>query len=204
MIRAIWTITLVVNSISMIWFVLGSTAYFQRPLYLESILMLPILFVPSLVSVLFSVWLMVKGWIPSNGAEKLGVFLIIAFLVFASQGLYRNVDTKGWLYDKIISDPTIQVTSDEKYEYRLEIINFRQKNIRVQIFAINLITGEELHIPINIDANQTSGIVYGGGPWIVMEPTTVPNEYMLSTTDNLNIPIKTFIINMKLKNSRII
>lgn len=112
--------------------------------------------------------------------------------------LFIGVETRGWLYDDISSDP-IHTTLDGKYEYRLDLINMYQKNSREQLMVRDVITGAERFIPVELNTNDLDGIRGGGRDWswAVMSPTEVLDQYLLTTTETLSMPQKRFIVDIR-------
>lgn len=108
-----------------------------------------------------------------------------------------GVVEQGWLYDSVNRDP-IKYTVDRKYDYRLEIINRGQKNVRQQLYLKELSTGKEQYINIQIKMEPSYGYSLGTGDWAWarMKNTDHINEYILTTTSELGVPIQSFEINI--------
>lgn len=73
-----------------------------------------------------------------------------------------------------------------------------QKNSRERLYVKNISTGEEVYISIDINSIELKGISEGirNWAWALMEPTGVPNQYELSTTEDLRMPKKKFLIDI--------
>ncbi|MGG1619530.1 hypothetical protein [Paenibacillus sp. NRS-1781] len=92
------------------------------------------------------------------------------------------------MYDEVRSDP-VRLTSDQKYEYRIDLINPFQRNSREQLHLKNISTGEEKNIPISIkkeNKGYSTGDDGDNWAWGILKPTKVPNQYELSTLDEHN------------------
>ncbi|EPY13007.1 hypothetical protein PAAL66ix_09581, partial [Paenibacillus alvei A6-6i-x] len=96
-IKLVWIITILVNLSGVIWFVLGSTANFQRSIDLVSTVFFVYLGVPSIILMVFSSVLLLKKWGPSKWWELMGVLIIIIAMLLMTPHLYKNVETSGWL-----------------------------------------------------------------------------------------------------------
>ena len=113
--------------------------------------------------------------------------------------LFRSVNTSGWLYDRITSDP-LRLTSDGKYEYRIDLINLFQKNSKERLYLRQVSTGEERFIPLHLNSREIHGI---GIPndndwsWAILCPTESAYIYDLMTTEMLPVGIKRFEINVE-------
>jgi hypothetical protein len=92
------------------------------------------------------------------------------------------------------------MTSDGKYEYRIELINLFQKNSKERLYLRQISTGEESFIPLQLNSKEIHGI---GIPsdndwsWATLRPTENPSIYDLITTKNLPIENKKFEINVE-------
>ncbi|MCM1988850.1 hypothetical protein [Oceanirhabdus seepicola] len=106
---------------------------------------------------------------------------MILFLIF-SVFLIQSVNTQGWLTEKITSDP-LKITSDEKYEYRIDLINVYQINSRARLYIRNVSTGEEMNIAIDIQTDKIATLMISEDiDWVIMEPSGVSDRYILYTT----------------------
>jgi hypothetical protein len=198
-----WILAIILNLVSMIWFLLGTTANFQRSLDLVGTVTLIFCWIPSLIIVYLSINALIKGSPPTN----FRVLILIIVLLILAVNLFKAVNTAGWLYDDITSDP-IKTTTDGKYEYRTELVNLFQKNSRAQLFLRNVSNGQEIYIPIEINTNEIYGISYSVSEddwmWAVLSDSNLSNLYELTTTKELPVPKKTFLINIDKGTSRIL
>ncbi|MGN8228412.1 hypothetical protein [Paenibacillus polymyxa] len=185
--RIIWMIPIVINIAAFIWFILGSTGGFQRGHDILATATLVIFGVPSIIIVLISLTYIWQGWPPFNGVKYLVSAILMASLLFCSYYLVDGTPTRGWLYDDVRSDP-VRLTSDHKYEYRIDLINPFQRNSREQLHLKNVSTGVEVDISIVIRAEKDIYSTGGseGWDWGILKPTKVTNQYELSTLDENN------------------
>lgn len=202
--KTVWVIAIVISSSAIIWFLFGVTANFQRSVDLVGRITFIIFWFPSVILVLLSVWILYKKWAPPAGIGYVIVGFIIVLQLILSVPLFEGVRTDGWIHENVQTDP-YKLTSDKKFEYRLEIVNFRQKATYERLRIKNISTGEEKIIKLQIGTNQSDGLTRGRDTWAwaVMNPTTTPGQYELSTTEYLNIPKKTFLIDFETGTSRI-
>jgi hypothetical protein len=190
-----WILAIILNLVSMIWFLFGTTANFQRSLDLVGTVTLIFCWVPSLLIVYLSINALIKELPPTN----FRVLVLILVLLILAVNLFKAVDTEGWLYDDITSHP-IKTTTDGKYEYRIELINLFQKNSSERLYLRSVSTSKESFIPININTEKVGAISISSEDdwkWAEMSPTDVPDHYYLITTDELPVPTKKFLIDVK-------
>ncbi|MGM0713270.1 hypothetical protein [Brevibacillus parabrevis] len=199
--KVMWVITILVNLSGVIWFVLGSTANFQRGIDLISTVVLVYLGIPSILLIVVSSFLVLKKWSPSRWWEVIGVFMIMIAMLVMTPHLYKNVETSGWLTEKLETD-SIQQTSDQRYMYCLELINLFQQNGSARLYLKNANTREELRIAVDLPLNKIQGISWGEVPrFIQLEPTNDANIYILHTTESFPIPNEKFEIHIQEKTS---
>lgn len=169
-----------INIISLLWFVLGSTANFQRSPDIISSVVIMIYGIPSIILLSFSILLIKKGVIGSKWIS-FGILILIVLLMFFSFNLYKNVKLEGWLVDKVIVDTT-QITPDGRYEYNLEFINLFQKNSYARVYLKDTSSHAEVRIKLDIETNKIHAI---GLPnvryWIKLEHLDVSDKYKLIT-----------------------
>nr|WP_217365263.1 MULTISPECIES: hypothetical protein [Brevibacillus] len=196
-----WVITILVNLSGVIWFVLGSTANFQRGIDLISTVILVYLGIPSILLIVVSSFLLLKKWSPARWWEVIGVFMIMTAMLVLTPHLYKNVETSGWLTEKLETD-SIQQTSDQRYMYCLELINLFQQNGSARLYLKNANTREELRIAVDLPLTKIQGISWGEVPrFIKLEPTNDANIYILHTTESFPIPNEKFEIHIQEKTS---
>ncbi|WP_438448067.1 hypothetical protein [Gorillibacterium sp. sgz5001074] len=199
--RILLIIVIVFSVTSFVWFLLGSTSYFQRGMDIIGTTLfwgggIPVL----LIGLIFTI-LLIKGWTPTTGGQYVPVIIGILLSVLLSSALIQSVSTHGWAHEKVESD-SIKITIDNMFEYRIDLINLFQKNSRARLYLKEISSGEEKLIPVGI---QTSKIAVLGvnkiNHWVKLEPTDEPYRYVLSTTDELRIPEEKFEIDFRLGTS---
>ncbi|NBI31020.1 hypothetical protein [Chengkuizengella marina] len=196
-----WVLLTIFSTASLVWFLLGSTANFQRSLDLVGTVTLIIVWIPNFIITVVSIVLLIKGWIPSSLVTYAGFIICMIILVISSVSLFQGVNTKGWLTEVIRSDQ-LKITSDEKYEYRIDLINVFQKNSSARLYVRNMSTGEEANIPVDIHVDKIRGLRTIDIDWVIMELSDVPNRYILYTTKELGIPEEKFEIDVVTGTSR--
>ncbi|WP_199616628.1 hypothetical protein [Paenibacillus alkalitolerans] len=191
------TVVLILFSISsLIWFFVGSTAYFQRMMDIIGTTILIGAGVPVLVLAILYTILSVKGWTPTSSAVYVGFFSGLLLLTLLSASLIHSVNSHGWMKEKIASD-TLKITEDGKYEYRIELINLFQRNSRAQLYLKDVGSGEEKYIPVDIQTRKIAGLgVKKVNNWVVLEPAGTSSRYILYTTRELGIPEEKFEIDI--------
>ncbi|MEC0180524.1 hypothetical protein P4H61_03310 [Paenibacillus peoriae] len=208
--KIIWMVPIFVNIAALIWFILGSTGGFQRGQDLIETVILIVCGIPSIIILLISLTYIKQGWAPFSRMKYIVSVLLMATLLFFSYQLVEGTPTRGWLYDNVDSDP-VRLTSDQKYEYRIDLINPFQRNSREQLHLKNISTGVEKNIPILI-RRENSGYSGGEGDnwaWGILKPTKVPNQYELSTLEegivgDYNMDPRVFLIDVKAGTTQII
>ena len=205
-IKWLWIISVVVVSLSMIWFFLGSTTCFQRwGLDLVESVVYVTLWLPALVYVIKSILLLKEGWIPNSQTSQ--IFLIIGIIgttIFFSGMLISQTNYYGWIEENIEMSDT-KVTSEGKYEYRLDIKNQFQLNAHARLYIKSIVTGEEIYIRLNVpakDVGVTSLSSSGKNNWCELIKTQEDNIYILSITSSNVYFQDSFEINMETKKSK--
>lgn len=202
MVRFLLLLGIIISVSSFVWFLLGSTAYFQRDMDIIGSFVLWFVAIPVLLCAGLYVVLLLKGWTPENRAGYVGISVVLLLSVFLSVVLIQSVYNNGWAKEKIVSD-TLKLTTDGKYEYRIDLINLFQKDSHARLYLKEMSSGEELYIPIDIQTSNIEGLgVKKFNHWILLEPTDDSSLYILSTTDELGIPIEKFSIDIHTKTSR--
>ena len=206
-IKATWIVAMIVNAVSIVWFIIASSANFQRILNLPERMWLVAALVPSLGLIVYSAVLLSRGWVPPPAKGYTGLWIVIFILFYVGvstlTGPYR---AEGWLYDSIDHD-NLKMTSDGNYEYRLELINWRQRNGRQQLYLRNVETGQDMYILVDIDIEELRGLAGGGPNWAyaLLLPTEVPDQYEMVTTENLpyrDRNVRRFLIDIRAGTSR--
>lgn len=196
-IKLIWIFIIAVNLSGVVWFILGSTANFQRGIDLITTIVFITFAIPSLLLIFISIILLINKWIPTKWWEIIIVVLMMIGMLLLTPGLYKNVDTRGWLTERVRTD-TLQQTSDKQFEYCIELINLFQKNSTARLYLKNTKTLEEMRIPLDIPIKEIKGITWNNINYFVkLEPTTDPNIYILHTTTEFPFPNERFEINIK-------
>lgn len=200
--KSIWYIATTINIFALSWFMLGSTANFNRMFDIVSTVVLMFLWIPSLLLVIISIWLIRKGWTPpTNSASLIGVILLLLF----SFMLIQNTNTKGWLTDVIYSDD-LRITSDEKYQYKIELVNLFQSNKTARLYIKDVNTGENINIDIDIYKSEVHGIGHSstGTVWGILIPTQNPNIYTLEISKDMEEFYEKFEVDISSKTAQMI
>lgn len=157
--RILWILAIILCALSLIWFVLGTTANFQRPLGLVSTFRMIYLGIPAVLLIIFVTRLLLKGVLPSSAFVNVAGVVLLLLL---SVTLFRGVNTQGWLTESVRGD-IVKTTKDLQYEYKIELINIFQKNSRARLYVKSTSTGEEKRIPVQIKTNEI--VAYSGDNW---------------------------------------
>lgn len=198
LIRVIWALVILVNLSAVMWFILGTTANFQRGIDLVSTVVLVYFGIPSILLIILSIILLFKRWPPSSLWGIIAVSIIIISMLSLSPILFKNVNTSGWLTENITTD-TLQKTTDGQYEYQLELINLFQKNSYARLYLKNIPTSEEMRIPLDIPVTKIRGLSEGKvNYWITLEATSKTDAYILYTTSKFPLPIEKYEVDVKI------
>ena len=182
---------------SFVWFLLGSTAYFQRGMDIIGTTYLWGVAVPVFFFVGLFTTLLIKRRNPRSGGQYTIIFIGLIISVLLSAALIQSVHTNGWAKQKIESD-SLKITADGKYKYRIDLINLFQRNSKARLYLRDVSTGKETYIPIEIQLQKIKGLAVGKDHhWVKLEPTDNETLYILSTTKELPIPIVKFEIDIK-------
>ncbi|WP_019909811.1 hypothetical protein [Paenibacillus sp. HW567] len=91
------------------------------------------------------------------------------------------------------------MTTDQKYEYRLDLINMFQKNSHARLYVRDAVSDEIKNIDVEISTRTI--VVYTeksyGTHWGYLEPTNEPDRYILNTTEDLGIPEEKFEVDIE-------
>lgn len=194
-----WILSIVISLFSVIWFVLGITANFQREIDLIDTVLLIFLGIPSVLLIIASLFLLYKDWPQSWVGSKILVCIGILIMLSLSVGLINSVNTSGWLTERVITD-TLQTTEDGKYEYQMEWINLFQKNSYARLYIKSISTDEETRIRFDTPVNTVTVLTRGDvNYWISLTASPKEDVYILTTTDKLSLflPIETYEIDVK-------
>jgi hypothetical protein len=208
-IKAIWIIAVIVIIASMLWFLLASTAAFQRGIDIVTTFIYVFVWIPALIFVSLSFILIKRRWYPNGIVVRtilplaiISVTCLLSIILFSS--VHVRGYTKGWLSEIVDSDYT-QVTPDGKYKYRIDIINMFQNNSSARLYMENVLTGEIISFPVNIATQEIITVSKRRAEprvdevWVKLDPTETENIYYLTTTDNLKERIEEFEINIEAK-----
>ncbi len=195
--RILLAVVIIFSFSSFVWFLLGSTAYFQRGMDILGTTYFWGAAVPVFLFVGLFTTLLIKGWNPTSGGQYTLITFALIISVLLSAALIQSVNTHGWAKEKIISG-TLKTSADEKYEYRIDLINLFQRNSHARLYLRDVSTGEETYIPTDIQLQKIKGLAVGKGHhWVKLEPTDNETLYILSTTKELPIPEEKFNIDIK-------
>ncbi len=208
--KIIWIVPILINIGALIWFILGSTGGLQRGHDILATATLVIFGVPSIIIVLISLTYIWQGWAPFNGIKYIVSAILMVTLLFFSYYMVDGTPTRGWLYDDVRSDP-VRLTSDHKYEYRIDLINPFQRNSREQLHLKNVSTGKEINIPIVLRKNREPYLSGSGDDWAwaILKPTEIPYKYKLSTmeednVENYNMDPRVFLIDVEAETAQVL
>lgn len=204
--RVAWISSIILSILSLIWFVCGATAFFQRSIDLIATVILIGLGIPMLSIIILSLTLIMRRWSPTSNKRHISLWILILVTITLSIFLIRVVYTEGWLNDRILSDP-LKVTIDGKYEYRTELVNVFQKNAQERVYLRNTETSEERYLSIELINERIHGIGIpsdDGWAWTNIYPTGAPDQYELITTSNLPVTTRRFLIDISSNTSQLI
>ncbi|MUG46442.1 hypothetical protein [Paenibacillus woosongensis] len=190
------------SAFSFVWFLFGSTAYFQRGMDIIGTTYLLGAGVPVLLFAVVFTILLIKGWTPTSGVDYVGICVGVGLSILLSAVLIQSVNTHGWANEKIRSD-ALKISADGKYEYRVDLINLFQRNGYARLYLKNVSTGEETYISTEIQVRKIKTLAVGEvNHWIKLEPTENKSHYILITTKELGIPEERFEIDIATRTSR--
>ncbi|MFF2890591.1 hypothetical protein [Paenibacillus sp. NPDC057967] len=182
--------------ISILWFLLGTTANFQRGIDLVTTIKFAVIWVPAIL--LFLIPLIIIKSRKGTAFQILIWPLIIAHFFLAIQ-LFKSVEIEGWLINGVSSEP-VKTTSDGLLDYRLELINLYQKNSRVRLFIHDNSTGQDIYIPIDAEASEVQREWVGEGEmwqWSSLSGITDNNHRQLSVWRMEPLPQLEFLIDIE-------
>ncbi|MBJ6362469.1 hypothetical protein ACFOQM_14480 [Paenibacillus sp. GCM10012307] len=187
---------IVLSVLSLLWFLIGSTAYLQRGMDIIGTTYLLFAGIPVLLIVVLFIKLLIKGWTTTSGIPTIGIYVGIVISLLLSVVLIQSVSSHGWSKEKMRSD-SIKITTDGKYEYRIDLINLFQRNSTARLYLKDVDSREEMNIPVNIQTRNIITLSVGKvNHWILLEPTDKPSRYILTTTKELRIPEEKFEIDV--------
>ena len=206
-IKIIWIIAIFIVISSLICFLIGSTAFFNRGIDLIATVIYIYVWFPAFVLSAISIIFLIKKKIPATKRGQILVVILIIFLSAAfSTTLFRYSNIEGIFKDKVISNwsnrDNMQITSDGKYIYQLELINLFQRNSRVRLYIKNILSDEKMLISLDMSTNTIYGVTPDLFPWVEMFPSENSAYYILNTTRSLKEEIEIYEININAKTSR--
>lgn len=196
--KGIWIIAIAINVASLLWLIVGSTANFQRSMDIVARYTLFSIGIFSIIVISLSIFYLRKTKKQNIGIAGCAIACVFSLLLLGCSYMNQEgVVDKEWFRDSVDQD-TIKSTTDGKYDYCLEIINGGQKNARQQLYVKELATKKEKYIDILIKMEPSYGYSLGTGDWAWarLKNTDHINEYILTTTSELSVPIQSFKINV--------
>jgi len=204
--KILWVIAIVIIVFALLWFLLGETAFFQRSLEFRARMML-IFCIPALIFAIVLIVLLIRGWKPESiSTQRIFALGMMSISIIFALWLIPGVKTEGWLTEKVEGD-FVQITSDGKYEYQLQLINLYQNNSYARLYVKEISTDSEAIIRLDIQTKEITGLVHPSKPssaWAIMDPTDTENIYILTTTNKIWMPITIFEIDMITKTSQLV
>jgi len=151
--------------------------------------------IPSIILIVVSLFLLRKKWWPYQWWEIIAVIIIIGIMLMLIPQLFNSVNTSGWITESVRTDE-LQVTTDQKYEYNIELVNIFQKNSSTRLYLKELNTSEEIRIPLNLSTTDI-GMIFWEYVFVKLEETSNPDIYILYTTERSPFPGIKFEINIQ-------
>lgn len=193
-VQRILVIAILGNIASYIWLILTATANFQRGLDLIGTVVVVMYTTISLMTLFFTISFLVHNTF-SKGLVSNTVFISCTVVLLAlTVNQFRAIEPAGWLTERIETHDLV-TTSDQQYQYRLELVNTFQTNEKVRLYLKDIHTGKESKVNLAIDLGAAYGIQSSDEGWVHMEPTNQPHQYIMTINDVLSIPKDTFLIN---------
>lgn len=194
--RLLMIVVILFSTSSLVWFLLGSTAFFQRGMDIIGTTYFWGAAVPVLLFDGLFTLLLIKGWNPKSGEQYVAISIGLIISILLSAALIQSVNAHGWANEKIKSD-SIKITADNKYQYRIDFINLFQRNSHARLYLKDVGSGEEIYIPVDIQTSKIVGLrVSKVNHWVMLEPTDTSSQYILYTTKELGIPQEKFKIDI--------
>jgi len=206
----LWIAVIGILVFSLLWFLVGSTAFFQRSPDLPLTVWYIIFWVPVLIFTIaiVSVLVLKQDWIlkvaNTAGTQRVMALVLLPIAVSSAVGSIHLTPTSGWLSERVQGDVT-QITPDEKYEYRAEVVNQFQKNAFVRLYVMDVSTGEKTVIRLDAKPEEISARLTPHPLWSFMNPTEQPKLYQLYIPDgfgSLLVKKAVFEIDIVAKSSR--
>lgn len=200
LVNYIFILAIIINSVSLIWFILGASGFFMRGFDLIMTVLFMYLGIPSIILLIVSVILLYKYKKDSMIVITTKFLLLVIFMVLA-YNLYISVDKYGWLEPRIFSEE-IKQTEDKKYEYKIELVNMFQKNSYARLYMRGMETNDIKYISLDINTRDIGGfsmdeiIIWGN-----LVPTEVNDIYLLYTTESFPFAKNQYLIDVNMKKS---
>ncbi|WP_342551862.1 hypothetical protein [Paenibacillus sp. FSL R7-0652] len=189
-IKWIWSAAVLVNLAVFIWFLVETTSNFQRSLDLVGMPIMLLCGIPSLMIHMISIVVLIRKWNSQLSISNMIYGVVFIFILMFCTPAFINALEHTVKPERVESDP-VSRTSDEKYEYNLEIINMSQRNNQVNLIVKEVSNqADQLTISLALDAKEIAAITTGPGSdwqWTVLEPTEKPGIYKLITTERLGM-----------------
>jgi len=136
--------------IAILWFLLGTTANFQRGIDLVTTIKFIVIWLPAIIFLILPLFVRKR---PNRVAFSFFIWPLIGIHFFLAIQLFNSVEIEGWLKDSVSSEP-IQTTTDGLYNYRLELINMYQKNSSARLLIQDMRTKQDIYIPIEVEGEE--------------------------------------------------
>ncbi|KUP25503.1 hypothetical protein [Paenibacillus sp. DMB5] len=200
LIIVLFSFMILLNAAVLFWFTYNATAYFQRGMDIIGTSILGMAGVPLiLISILFIMFIFRRR--KRKGRIKYIEVVVVFLSIMFSGCLLIITNDSQWAETRVTSD-AVRITTDNRYEYRLDLVNMFQRNAYARLYLKNTADEEEIYIPVDIELSDIVVISMGDEiQWSVLESTGNPSQYILSTTDDFLVPEKRFDINVESKTS---
>ncbi|MCG7383135.1 hypothetical protein [Paenibacillus sp. ACRRY] len=190
-IKLMWIAASFINLSVFIWFLIGATSNFQKSLDLIGLPIMLFYGVPSLIINIISIVILMKKWNSQLSASIMILGVVFIFVLLYCTPAFINALQHSGGREKVESDP-VRYTSDQRYQYNIELMkaskNSNQMNLIVREVSGSA-TGVKA-IQLDLDTNEIKSTISGPGSnwqWAILEPTTIPALYKLSTTESLGV-----------------
>ena len=197
---------IIINILSIVIYYIGATALFRRGIDLVRTVEFILIFGQTFIITSLSILII---FISKNKRISL-LFYVLLIIIHIYISIYAiiNTNTKGWIEDIVFED-NIQITSDSKYRYDIELINWFQSNRSIRLHINNIETDENIYIPLDIIVDENE-MGYSGAyaAWSRLIATDNENIYLLETTkefeNTFKVEIKKFEIDLINRISKVV
>lgn len=153
-IKWIWSVMVLVNLAVFIWFLVETTSNFQRSLDLVGMPIMLLCGIPSLMIHMISIVVLIRKWNSQLSISNMIYGVVFIFILMFCTPAFINALEHTVKPERVESDP-VSRTSDEKYEYNLEIINMSQRNNQVNLIVKEVSNqADQLTISLALDAKR--------------------------------------------------